>query len=193
MEPTVSSELRWLMDRACEWDVYVRLVLPETMDQVAQWNAPCPRWRSRDVFAALHELERLGWIRFSIANGDEDEVPVVQPAFDHRALIDAYRFRKRPLLYRLTDAGGAAWEQLAKPNWGLRYVVEVRDAASIGEEGECVVAAMTEQIARQALLVTACTITSWSFRAANGTCPVHAGMRPIGKKWSVGSGRRQLL
>jgi hypothetical protein len=158
MVPTVSSELRWLLDRACEYGVFVRLVLPETMDQVAQWNAPCPRWRARDVFAALRELERLGWIRFFIDNGDdEDEVPVVQPAFDHRALIDAYKFRMGPLFYRLTAAGGAAWEQLAKPNWGLRYVVEVRDAASIGEEGECVVVAMTEQIARQALLVTACS------------------------------------
>jgi len=138
------------MDRACEWGVYVRLVLPETMDQEAQWNAPCPRWRSKDVFAALLELERLGWIRFLIDDFDEDQVPVVQPAFDHQALIDAYRSRSQALLYRLTDAGGVAWEQTANPSWGLRYVFEVREAASPDEEGECVVTAVTEEIARQA-------------------------------------------
>jgi hypothetical protein len=154
--PTIRSELRWLMDRAAEWGVYVRLVLPETMDQIAQWNAPCPRWRSRDVFAGLQELERLGWIRFSIIEADETEVPVTQPEFNHQALIDAYRFRRRPILYKLTDAGGVAWEQAANPHWEVRYDFEIRGAESPGEAGECVITAMTEPCAREALLVTAC-------------------------------------
>jgi hypothetical protein len=93
---------------------------------------------------------------FVIDNTDEDERPVVQPAFDHQALIDAYRSRKQPLFYRLTDAGGLVWEQTAKPSWERRYVWDVRESASPDDEGECVVTAVTEEIARQAFLVTAC-------------------------------------
>ena len=155
MQPTISPELRWLMDRAAENGVPIRLVLPETMDQVAQWNASCPRWRSPDVFGALRELERLGWIRFS-THSAEHEVPIDLPAFDPQALIETYRRGVEPILYKLTDAGGLAWEQAAKPRWELRYVPEVRAGATPVEPGECVVTAMTEQCARDALLVTAC-------------------------------------
>ena len=157
MTTTIRPELRWLMDRAAEWGVNVRLVLPETVDQVAQWNAPCPRWRSRDVFAALHELERLGWIRFLVIDADGNEIPATRPTFDHQALIDAYTSSKLPLLYRLTNAGGVAWEEAIKPNWVLRYLVEFCDAKSPEEEGECIVTATNEEIARKAFLLTACS------------------------------------
>jgi len=147
--------MRWLMDRAAERGVFVRLVLPETMDQVAQWNVSCPRWRSKDVFATLRELERLGWIRFSLHGADESERPIDQPSFDHRALIETYRSGGERISYKLTDAGGLAWEQAAQPRWERRYVYEVRAGASEVEAGECVVTAMTEKCAGEALLVTA--------------------------------------
>jgi hypothetical protein len=116
----VSSEFRWLLDRVAEFTVPVRLVLPETVDQVAQWNVPCPRWRSLDVFAAFRELENVGLIRFLIYGADENEIPVTQPKFNHQALSISFKEGKRRLLYRLTDAGGRAWEHVAAPNWTLR-------------------------------------------------------------------------
>ena len=155
MQAKISSEMRWLMDRAADRGVPVHLVLPDTVDQVAQWNASCPRWQSLDVFAMLRELEHLRWIRFSVYDAGRGEALIDQPTFNHQALIEAHRHGREQILYKLTDAGGLAWEQAAKPRWGLRYVQEVREGTSPAATAECVVTAMTEQCAREALLVAA--------------------------------------
>ena len=154
----IRSELRWLLDRAAEWHVPVRLVLPESLDQIAQWNVPCPRWTSKQVFAALHELEERGWIRFFYSAPDGKEVSVAQPELKPRALIDAYKQDRQPLYYGLTPEGATAWERAAQPKWENRYCFDVRDTSVSGEtETECVVIAHDEEVARRTLLITACS------------------------------------
>jgi hypothetical protein len=155
--PKLESELRWLLDRAAAYGVYVRTVLPEFWDQVAQWNVPCPRWRTNNVFAALRDLEQRGWIQFFLCDAEGPETPLTQPSLNHRDLIQAYKHRRQMLFYRFTYAGAAVWEEVARPNWRLTYCFDIREVASSDQrEHECVVTACDEEIARQVLLVTAC-------------------------------------
>jgi hypothetical protein len=157
--PELKLEWRWLLDRVAQLRAPIRLVLPETRDQIFQWNAPCPRWRTKDVFAALRELEGLGWIQFDLRSfaDDREIVAVSQPSFDHRELVDAYKRGQGVLSYMLTAAGAAIWEQAAQPNWNLSYDVEF-DARTSSEEEEayCCATALHEDVVRQALLIRAC-------------------------------------
>jgi hypothetical protein len=138
--PEMTSELRWLLDRAADAGIFIRTVLPESLDQIAQWNVPCPRWRARDVFAALRELERRDWIRFYADDWHGNELPVQEPELDLRAIVQAYNNRTQSLFYRLTEAGAAAWEQAAQPNWANRYSWEISDPSPGSEtEGQCIV------------------------------------------------------
>lgn len=153
----IRSELRWLLDRAAEWCVPVGLVLPEWTDQIAQWNAPCPRWSSQQVLSSLGELGQRGWIRFFVSGPDPEDVEVHPPDLNPRALVKSCRHDRQPLAYRLTPEGAAIWESAAQPRWRSKYCFEVRPTEAGGEEEtECVVTAHDEELARRALLITAC-------------------------------------
>lgn len=154
---TCDPTLRWLLDRVHASRCYVRLILPETVDQIAQWNRSCPDWDDHMALSALRKSEELGLIQFELqAREGAPFHDVARPTLD-RDVLTADVPDGPQLSYRMTAKGAAAWEAAAKPDWSLAYALLVDDAREV-QEGvcECVITACSEKIVRRALIVTAC-------------------------------------
>lgn len=178
----LSPESRWLLDRASHKGAAVRLLLPETVDQVAQWNVASPRWNDDEALAALSELGEGGYIGFYVWMSDgRTRTCARQPCLDRCHIATEFR-AGRILAYQLTPMGADTWENVAKPNWSRRYawVINAESQQSDLDERErqweCIVTACDEESVRRALLVTAvgqnlflvpgseryCSIDGWS-------------------------------
>lgn len=110
-------ELRelWLLDRACEFNVPVRLVATSYENALRQWNVRPPLgWNRKIAFETLQSLKAKGEIVLT---------PSSEAGFhdtDIGARSDAGNVPAPEPLYGLSEAGWTRWEQCFLPDWN-RY------------------------------------------------------------------------
>ena len=155
---TITAAQHWLLDRACYLRVPVRLVLPESVDLLSQWNGPFPPWNEDGrLFDDLQALADRGFIEFH-QESDSGEDRVERPAFNSLQIRRDFR-AGRMLLYQLTSLGGQAWEQLALPDWSLYYELQRSEVVTSIADGEnrgyetLIIRALSERIVRDALRI----------------------------------------
>lgn len=146
---------QWLLNLAVECPVWLSLLFP-TVDSAGLNTKPVPRCNPRDYAKALSDLFDSGMIGLSSevsADNVEDRRGFAQvldrflrlSPDDSRLsrdghLLPLYERNRLPgmkVSFKLTDQGGAAWEEVAEPDWG-RYISVSTYSGDEPQDGELV-------------------------------------------------------